>query len=102
MLTTGRMAVTTRAVLLDEIWSIVKDATVAVLVTLPELRAVIERVTVATAPLAMLPKAQLTAPLVLTQLPSVVVTELKPMLAGTRLVRVAPIAASGPRLVTLS
>ena len=101
MLTTGTTGVMTRAVLLDMTWSMVADATEATLVTLPALSAVIVMVTVARVPIAMLPKVQLTAPLALVQLPRVVLTVPKLIPAGTRFVRVAAVAVSGPLFVTL-
>ena len=95
---TGITVVLTGGVtLFVESGSLVGEATLAVLFSVPLVGAVTVTVTLLTAPLASVPNDQFTVPLLLTPLP---LAETKITPAGKVSVTTTPLAADGPKLVT--
>ncbi len=95
---TGITVVLTGGVtLFVESGSLVGEATLAVLFSVPLVGAVTVTVTLLTAPLANVPKDQFITPLLLTPLP---LAETKITPAGNVSVTTTPLAAEGPKFVT--
>jgi hypothetical protein len=77
-----------------------RSATVTVFVIVPFWVGFTTIVTVAVAPLAKVPRLQVTPVFVRVQVPCVVETEPKPVVFGSVSDKVTPVAESGPLLVT--
>jgi len=91
------------ALLLPAFGSFSVAVTLAVLVSVPlETGAVTTMVTVALDPLAIDPRLQVTVPALWVQVPWVGVADTKITPAGNVSVRVTPVAALGPALLTLT